>query len=187
VCSEIIKKLVKRKWKESKDAPEVEIETEKEYPRKEIEAIKPVAGHHFTWCKNVDPQKDVLFDGEWTGYWNGTYRDLKREFLTVQVLTYELYGPNPVLGQKKVMLKDIAEGNVSVDVDIFRKNRLFVGAVTLMFEMEEVFEFKLDFKDWAVLSTLGDNTVSEEKFVVMVAAMKCVLSVQSYSFSLSLN
>jgi hypothetical protein len=51
--SEIIKKLVKRKWRESKDAPETEIETEKEYPRKETEAIKVVAGHHFTWCEPI--------------------------------------------------------------------------------------------------------------------------------------
>ena len=49
-------------------------------------------------CKNVDPQKDTIFEGEWTGYWNGTYRDLKREFISVQVLTYALYDPNPVLG-----------------------------------------------------------------------------------------
>jgi hypothetical protein len=44
------------------------------------------------------------------------------------VLTYALYDPNPVLGVKKVLLKDVAEGNVSLEVDIFRKNRLFVGS-----------------------------------------------------------
>lgn len=56
--SELIKKVVKRKWRESKDSPEVEIETEKEFPRKEIESIKPMAGHYYTWCKTVEPKKD---------------------------------------------------------------------------------------------------------------------------------
>jgi hypothetical protein len=36
-------------------------------------------------AKNIDPQKDTIFEGEWTGYWNGTYRDLKREYISVQV------------------------------------------------------------------------------------------------------
>jgi hypothetical protein len=53
-----------------------------------------------------------------------------------QVLTYALYDPNPVLGVKKVLLKDVAEGNVSLEVDIFRKNRLFVGSGMIVIQRD---------------------------------------------------
>ncbi len=58
--SEVIKKLVKRKFKKDKDSPEEEIETEKEYQRKENQAVKPIAGHHYTWMKIADAKKDSM-------------------------------------------------------------------------------------------------------------------------------
>jgi hypothetical protein len=56
--SEVIKKMVKRKFRKDKDSPEEEIETEKEYQRKEWQAVKPVAGHHYTWMKIADAKKE---------------------------------------------------------------------------------------------------------------------------------
>jgi hypothetical protein len=47
-----------------------------------------------------------------------------------------------------------------------------VGVVSFQFEFEEIFDFKLDFKDWGVLSTTGDTSVADERYMVTVSALK---------------
>lgn len=47
-----------------------------------------------------------------------------------------------------------------------------VGSVSFQFEFEEIFDFKLDFKDWAVLSTTGDTSVADERYKVTVSSLK---------------
>jgi hypothetical protein len=48
---------------------------------------------------------------------------------STQIIQYELWGPNNQLGKKEVPLKDIAEGGVAVEVDVFGGARCtsFVG------------------------------------------------------------
>ena len=123
MSSEVIKKLVTRKFKKDKDSPEEEITTEKEYQRKETQAVKPVANHFYTWQKIADAKKEgaapafrwqcvfvsccrvtcpdsvfasVPYEGEFIGHYTGSYRDLKREFLTVKVPPPRML-PSPVM------------------------------------------------------------------------------------------
>ena len=167
---QVIKKVVKRKFKENKDAPEQEIETEKEIPLKELESIKPRARHFFTWMKTVEPKKDISFEGDFKGTWVGSYRDLKREFLEMQVCSYEHFTSNVVLGSRKVSLKDCAEGSFAQEHDVM-KGRSTIGTLKFSFNFEEIFEFNLDFKDWSISSIQVKEDLKAKKFFITLQSV----------------
>jgi hypothetical protein len=132
----------------------------------------------------------VPYEGDFVGQYTGSYRDLKREVLTVrvldmncflvfvasvpiycivpngQILQYELWDPNKQLGKKDVELKDCAEGNVAIEVDVFGGGRctffpFFAWSHVTVITWEEK-------RKWAVPSRVGSGCSVAEVVILIV-------------------
>lgn len=122
-----IEKKVKKKTKDaSGNVIEREV-VEAEYKRV-TRVYKEQAANYFTRMKNdIKPKQPITFhDHSFEGIWNGTYEDLKKEFLTIKVWQKITFGPNVLLGKVSETFSNIVSDKIEREL---RVTKYIPGAV----------------------------------------------------------
>eukprot|EP00762_Andalucia_godoyi_P004171 ANDGO_06281.mRNA.1 Rabphilin-1 len=129
--------------------------TEEENREAFLAVKKPMKKFKTKKFKNARRGSSVTYNQVFVKYWYGTYDDLEKEFLRVELWDWDMFTRNDYMGEGRIKLSDLANGNVQQHMNMLPslqrskgKRRVVAGEVDFQCYFQEVFDFKLNFYDW---------------------------------------
>lgn len=109
---------------------------------------------YYSLCKrNAGVQQEALvWKDVFRGVWNGSYEDLEKQDIRIEIWDRTLTGPNYLVGRAAIPLRKIVEGDVMNEVLLHDplKREFQSAIVNFTAVFEEEFDFVIDLRKWEI-------------------------------------